>query len=188
MREPEYARLEQWIDEGDWSIDVGANQGRYTARLSQLTGPSGRVLAFEPVPETFQILASIISRLPFSNVTAVNAAVSDSTGEVRITVPTDGGGVQNYYRSHITKQSEGLRAFSVTLDSFISSQNPIKLVKIDAEGHEFEVVRGMQSLLETFSPVLIIEENSAALRPYLEALGYSRSKVDGSPNAIYTIQ
>src|SRR6266581_7664130 len=55
--EPEYAILPTLISVGDWVIDVGANVGHYTKRLSELVGPTGRVIAFEPVPETFALLA-----------------------------------------------------------------------------------------------------------------------------------
>ena len=40
--EPEYGCLGDWIAEGDWVVDVGANVGHYTVRLSQLVGVSGR--------------------------------------------------------------------------------------------------------------------------------------------------
>ena len=41
----------------DWIVDVGANVGHYTKRLSELVGPKGRVIAFEPILETFSILS-----------------------------------------------------------------------------------------------------------------------------------
>ncbi|MDX2502910.1 MAG: hypothetical protein QNL62_00330, partial [Gammaproteobacteria bacterium] len=50
--EQEFACLDQWVGESDWVIDVGANIGHYTKRLSELVGGKGRVLAFEPIPDT----------------------------------------------------------------------------------------------------------------------------------------
>ena len=55
--EPEYFLLSSLLKKGEWAIDIGANVGHYTARFSELVGPEGRVIAFEPVPETFAILA-----------------------------------------------------------------------------------------------------------------------------------
>src|SRR6516162_3358285 len=71
--EPEYARLPSWVGEGDWVVDVGANVGHYTIRLSQLVGKSGRVFAFEPVPENFELLVSNVSTVCVQNVTLFNA-------------------------------------------------------------------------------------------------------------------
>ncbi len=48
--EPEHALLPQLIGAGDWALDIGANVGHYTKRLSELLGGSGRVIAFEPIP------------------------------------------------------------------------------------------------------------------------------------------
>src|SRR5215831_16739326 len=66
--EPEYSRLSEWVAQGDWVIDVGANVGHYAIRLSQLVGLSGRVLAFEPVTDTFDLLASNTSAAGAKNV------------------------------------------------------------------------------------------------------------------------
>lgn len=75
--EPEYGKLPELLKEGDWVIDVGANVGHYTKRFSELVGKSGRVMAFEPVPVTFSLLAANTRIFQHSNVTLFNAAVSD---------------------------------------------------------------------------------------------------------------
>ena len=72
--EPEYQRLHTLIAPGDWVIDVGAKVGHYTKRFSELVGPGGRVIAFEPVPETFALLSSNVLLFRFMNVTLMNVA------------------------------------------------------------------------------------------------------------------
>src|SRR4030065_2139701 len=86
--EPEYAILPSLISEGDWAIDVGANVGHYTKRFSELVGVSGRVIAFEPVPETFALLAANLQEVSNFNVTLINAAASEDTDIVGMSVPT----------------------------------------------------------------------------------------------------
>lgn len=49
--EPELALLPELVEPGDWVIDVGANVGRYTMRLSDLVGRQGRVIALESIPK-----------------------------------------------------------------------------------------------------------------------------------------
>src|SRR5450830_2009400 len=51
--EPEWDRLPAWLKPGDWCIDVGANVGRYSLKMSELVGASGQVIAFEPLTQSF---------------------------------------------------------------------------------------------------------------------------------------
>jgi len=51
--EPEFVRVKDWLKPGDVALDVGANFGAYTLEMSRRVGDTGRVFAFEPVPQTF---------------------------------------------------------------------------------------------------------------------------------------
>src|SRR5690242_7899597 len=67
--EPEFETLAALVHPGDWVLDVGANVGHYTLRLSSLVGESGRVIAFEPIVDTFAILAAMVRHAPHRNIT-----------------------------------------------------------------------------------------------------------------------
>lgn len=75
--EHEFSRLREWLAPGDVAIDIGANLGTYTMRMSELVGGAGRVYAFEPVPQTFATLTRLLSVADCTNVTALNLACSD---------------------------------------------------------------------------------------------------------------
>jgi len=75
--EPEFRQLADWVHPGDSVLDVGANVGQYTLRLSELAGEEGRVIAFEPIIETFEILAAMARRARYRNITLFNIAVSE---------------------------------------------------------------------------------------------------------------
>ena len=187
-REPEYKILPDLIKPGDWAIDVGANVGYYTKRLSELVGPSGRVVAFEPVPYTFALLASNLHFFAHPNVTLVNAAVSDKTDLAGISLPLLRRGLPNYYQATLTPGAN--RAFSVltlALDSLFVAQ-PITLVKIDTEGHEALVLKGMQRLLSLHHPTLIVETDSAEIIAGLASLGYVYRKLPHSPNLLFKVE
>src|SRR5690242_12400010 len=77
--EPEFIRLGTWINPGDWVWDIGANVGHYTIRMAELAGHHGRVFAFEPVPETFELLAANVAAAEAHNVSLFNVAVSLKT-------------------------------------------------------------------------------------------------------------
>src|SRR5262245_59935385 len=74
--EPEWDLSSQWLSPGDWAIDVGANIGHYTKRFSDLVGASGRVIAFEPVPATFELLSANAAQFTCANTTLLNLAAS----------------------------------------------------------------------------------------------------------------
>ena len=179
--EPEFDCLDQWIQEGDWVIDVGANVGHYTVRFSQLVGPSGRVLAFEPILQTFSFLAANVRRLPHNNVTLFNTALTDRSRLVGMCVPKTLAGT---YLAHMSESNADLFVLSHTLDN-LSLPHAIKLVKIDAEGHELAVLRGMTRILLNDRPTLIVEANSNTTVEFLRSYGYEIETLAGSPNRIF---
>ena len=183
--EPEYAILSTLITAGDWVIDIGANVGHYTKRFSELVGPTGRVIAFEPVPETFALLAANLQVLPKTNVTLINAAVSDKTNLVGMSVPAFDTGLRNFYQAHLSDASDsGLQVLTLCLNS-LDLAHKITLVKIDAEGHEARVLRGMHQILLRDKPTLIVETGSREIEDSMERIGYTPEKLAGSPNVLF---
>jgi FkbM family methyltransferase len=186
--EPEYDLLPSLLSPGDWAIDVGANVGFYTTRFSTIVGPRGRVIAFEPVPETFALLAGNVRLLPSQNVTLINAAVSDQSAVVGMQIPAFDMGLSNFYEAQIVAQpADGMATVSVLswpLDALALS-GPVRLVKVDAEGHEEPVIRGMMQLLAAHRPTLIIEGDDPAIAALLQPLGYQADVLPGSPNTLF---
>jgi FkbM family methyltransferase len=192
--EQEFGMLESWVGKGDWVLDIGANVGHYTSRLSEIVGETGRVLAFEPVPETFELLAANVARLPLRNVTLLNIAASESTNVLGMNVPKFDSGLENYYSAQLTHETAEFRVLCAPIDSlgFLpcppsdTSARRIRLAKIDVEGHELSVVKGMQRLLGRDHLILIVEGDSPEVASYLAAFGYSARKIEGSPNTIFS--
>lgn len=183
--EPEYHHLPEWVKPGDRAIDVGANIGQYTRKLSELVGKTGRVFAFEPVPETFEILATNMATLPLQNVTLFNAAASDRAGIVGMAMPSDASGMPNIYQAAITRDASGFAVFGFPLDA-IQPQVRVSLVKIDAEGHEHSVLLGMRAIMERDHPVLIVECPTHETKGMLVGLGYRVRTYPKSPNVVFS--
>jgi FkbM family methyltransferase len=180
--EPEWDQLAQWLGPGDAALDVGANVGHYTARMSELVGPAGRVIAIEPVAETFALLAANVQHFRFRNVTLLNLAASDEPTSCRFSVPTWPDGTPNRYLAHVDPDGP-ISCLAIRLDA-LELPVPIRLVKIDAEGHELRVLAGMRGLLERDRPVVILERNWEA-EDLLASLGYTlRSSASRSPNVV----
>ena len=159
--EPEWERLAEWLGPGDWAIDVGAHMGVYTARMSELVGPSGRVIALEPTLESFSLLTRNARHFAHPNVTLLSLAVSDTSAEVGLDVPPWGDGSPNYYQAHISAIGP-FRVLAMPIDS-LSLAGPVRLVKIDVEGHELSVLQGARSLLERGRTSFVLEVNPQAL-------------------------
>jgi FkbM family methyltransferase len=183
--EPEFNRLDQWVKPGDWVLDVGANVGNYAARLSELVQDAGRVLAFEPIPQTFELLAANVGQFPIGNVTLFNVAASDSLAVRGMQMPTLETGSANPYMAHLTDDGSGISVMSLPIDT-LDIQHPIRLIKIDVEGHELSALRGMRKLLDRHRPVLIIEGRSPDVAAFLGDLGYTFAQDEGSPNRVFT--
>lgn len=136
-------RLRNW-QPGDVVFDVGANDGQTVLRLQQHL-PSPRVLAFEPVSATFDVLLERTAHVP--NLECFKLAMGSGSGEREIYVNqsstlsslhSDWGDAQVVETIEIT-----------TLDRFVE-EHPvpcIHLLKIDVEGHDLEVLKGAERLL-----------------------------------------
>jgi FkbM family methyltransferase len=183
--EPEYDRLTEFVGEGDWVLDVGANVGHYTARLSELVGETGRVIAFEPVPDTFELLAANAGLFRHRNVTLMNTAASAQAGIGRMHIAHSGeSGLEDFYTARIT-ESGRLAVLCMAVDG-LDLPHAIRLIKIDAEGHELPALYGMRDMLGRDRPVLIVEDDGGqAVTDFLAGLGYRCDKMPGSSNLLF---
>ena len=182
--EKEYYCLERWVSKGDWVIDIGANIGHYTIKLSNIVGKQGRVIAFEPIPETFELLSANVSFSKNKNVTLLNMCASDSTQILGMNIPRFNTGLNNYYEAHVTKEDSDIQVLCFPID-MLNLKNEIKLIKIDAEGHDLEVLIGAKKILKTYHPILIIEDNSSDIANYLKPFDYKLEKKGDSTNCVY---
>jgi len=181
--EPEFRQLADWIHPGDWVLDVGANVGQYTLRLSELVGEEGRVIAFEPVAETFEILSAMARRGRHSNITLFNIAVSERAGVLRFGVPDGPAGLPNYFQARV---GFGDRVVLCCALDELPVSHRIALVKIDVEEHEVSVIRGMLRLIERDQPILIIEGHEGIFPEFLAGYRYRMlPKSSGSSNLVF---
>lgn len=182
--EPEFDRLGEWVKPGDQVLDIGANIGHYTTRLSALVGPGGRVFSFEPVTRTFELLATNVARMDARNVTLLNVAVSDKAGFVGMSMPLFDTGLTNYYMAQISTTGAEISACALTADQ-LGLGNRVSLAKIDVEGHELAALRGMEAILRRDHPLLIVEGIADDVAGWLATLGYTFEHMAGSPNRIF---
>lgn len=144
--------------------DVGAHIGEYALVASRAVGERGRVFAFEPGDGVYPFLVENIALNRAANVTPFRMAVGDRDGEVSFNLGVDPGHSRLIIQDHGAQglESRGVVTVPVTsLDSIETSENTaIDLVKIDVEGAEIDVFKGMTSMLQrqgSDAPVLLFE-------------------------------
>lgn len=138
--------LREHVRPGSTAADVGANIGYMAAHMGDVAGPEGTVLALEPEPRNFAILAENARRMRWRNVVPIAAAVGDTCGTTALFVsPRDGG-------DHRTVSAgPGRTSVAVpllTLDALAEQRRTeLHFVKMDIQGAEAAAIRGAREVL-----------------------------------------
>lgn len=158
---------------GDTVFDIGANLGLVTMLLSSLVGPQGQVHAFEPNPRMVELLRQSVERARSKNVTVHPVALGAEEDHLDLHVPVNHAG-QGSLR--LNARGERVRVPVKPLASIpeLPLDRPIRLMKIDVEGYEPEVLRGAWPLLSRNPPQAILFElnkhDAFAAHPTVEIL------------------
>jgi len=178
--EQEFDLIRRVIPEGAKVIDIGANVGHYTILFSGLVGKKGRVLAFEPIPNTFSLLVSNVNFSKSYNVTLINAAVGNVNMEVSFTIPDE-----NPYQAHMQDDGE-IHVMCFPLNDFIPKDWGLDFLKIDAEGCDEEIIRYSIDTLNFYRPIVMAELNSQKSKNLLRIFkDYSVRGIQGSHNKFF---
>lgn len=158
-KEPDLGVALRLIEPGDTVVDIGASVGLWTLSLAKRVGIHGRVVAVEPIPQTYAILERIVrSEVNLrSQVSLISCAISNTHGQLGMTIPRDDRGIRNHYLARIAAKG----AFTVevkTIDEICESiPDTIRFIKIDTEGHELPVICGGLKTLQKHMPILCVE-------------------------------
>jgi FkbM family methyltransferase len=160
IREPGVLRFtKDRIGSGSTVIDVGAHVGEWTILFSELVGKSGRVISFEPDPVARASLRKNLEMNGISNVTVEEKSVGDKTGRALLAAERFGSGLSSIVRTHgHDSRYDVIEVAATTLDQYCEGQGITPdWIKIDAEGAEAMILRGMQRLIKTVHPSVILE-------------------------------
>ena len=164
-------------------LDIGANFGLYTALSASIVRNHGRLYAFEANPRVFESLQRTIAANDLylnRNVVAANVLVSNECGRgvLHYSANLPSGGTM----SDVTLAGGKQRAVEVemiTIDDFLPADLAVDLVKIDVEGHEPSVLRGMERTIARSPNIRIVTEFAEGLLAHTmnpdDFAGYIRS-------------
>ncbi|WP_165825446.1 FkbM family methyltransferase [Pedobacter yonginense] len=178
--EPELKSVfKAYIKKGDTVIDVGANIGFHTLYFAELTGNTGKVIAFEPVQYNFKSLLNNISLNKFANIHPHNVALSNKAEEISIHINEDS---VNPGAFNLFETGKGTVVKCEVGDDVLNNEH-VNFIKIDVEGYESFVIEGLKQTIKKHKPYLIFEfdrnyQQKTGLPPshifdILTPLGYS---------------
>jgi FkbM family methyltransferase len=126
---------------GDTFLDVGCHCGIYSILASKIVGPTGKVISVEPHPGTLDWFKRNVQANRCSNITALNLALGDAPGRLALTFSDNGAhkqrGTDAETQVHMVDAAAG--------DDVVSGM--VNVIKIDVEGHEFAVLKGLHRTL-----------------------------------------
>lgn len=173
-------------------LDIGANLGFITAHLAWKV-KSGRVIAFEPMPDNLDALHYVVKKFNLANVKVEELALGDHDGEVEMVLPVEGKarqqGLSHIVHEDLTDHNEGIR-FKVPLkkldsiSSLFESGTKVAGIKMDVENFEHFVLSGADQLIAKHHPLIYLElwdnENRTTCFDILNKWSYSvMVNVDG---------
>ncbi len=161
--------LEGLVRNGATVLDVGANIGAHTLHLARLVGEKGRVIAFEPTDFAIAKLRANLhenpeleKRVELHQTFLVARSGATADAAVASSWPVDGTAADDARMGSRAMKVSG--ASATTLDSVMAASGDpdVRLIKMDVDGHELDVLEGARVLIERRRPILVME-----LAPYV---------------------
>jgi len=134
---------------GQVVLDIGANVGIYTALAGIAVGPTGRVVALEPDPESALLLEQTVRANNLHNVRIMRAAASDRNGRAKLFVSYTNRGDNHLYASDPGR--ECVEVDCIRLDDFLAAEklSSVDVIKMDVQGFEGHVIEGLEKTLRS---------------------------------------
>ncbi len=160
------------LKDGMTVVDVGANAGMYALQAGVAVGSTGTVYAFEPFPDMYRRLSEHICLNGASNVLGVPVALADRDGVATFHLGRMGS-QGSLFRVDTDRT---IQVETRTLDSFLAEKEVgrVDVVKVDVEGAEVHVLRGMHELLSGAARPALMFEICAA---HLKAAGFTPAEL-----------
>jgi len=136
------------VKEGDVVLDIGANIGYYVLIESKLVGEQGKVYAIEPVSSNLAQLQQNLKLNNCKNVEVFKLAVGDKNGKAKIYIP-EKGNLSTLDKNALEGNLRSVEEIEViTVDSFLDKKPKPNFIRMDVEGYEFYIVKGMSKTLK----------------------------------------
>lgn len=175
--EPHLQRIiKEYVRVGDVVYDIGANIGYVSLSLAKRVGASGKIIAFEPVPQSIACLRRNLQINGLTNVQVLEIAASDRLGKATMRVTENSSTASLIWHRNDPSATE-FEIDTISIDELVESGRLTSpsFAKIDVEGAEDKVLLGMRRTLAVAKPVLFVECSEAGRETawhLLRELGY----------------
>src|SRR3989344_3477511 len=170
-------------------IDVGANYGVYALTAAKIIGANGKLWAFEPSSATAAFLKESMELNHADNLTLMQAGLSDRGGQAKMMLHENAE--ENFVSQDISESGDHEAIELLTLDECAArfDWSNIDFIKMDAEGHESNIIRGGKAFLKAHSPLIMFEikageKLNVELVEEFATLGYSSYKLIPGMNVL----
>lgn len=155
-----------FLSPGDVCVDIGAHVGRHMYPMAECIGKGGRIFAIEPIPSLAEALRQSITAGGHGSMISVHElALSDATGVTSFVIAEDAlaySGLRRRTYDSPTRTKE-IEVTLSTLDILAEkNMGALDYIKIDAEGAEWNILKGARNALEKFRPVVSFEFGEAS--------------------------
>jgi len=141
---------------GEIFMDIGANNGYYSILAADLVGPNGKVISIEPNPDVLQRLLYNVKFNNLSNVVTLNVALSDHDGKAMLYLNKNSeDGLASLAKG---EQNQPLCEVELKRFDHLFMNEKISIVKMDVEGSEIDIIKGMENYLKSHKKIKIIME------------------------------
>lgn len=148
--------LKNEIKKGDTVLDLGANIGYYTLLMARLVGKEGKVYAFEPEPDNFELLTKNVKTNGYTNVVLEQKAVSNKSGKVKLFLSEEHKSDHQIIGS--TENRNFVEVDAVSLDDYFNNSEQISFIKSNIQGAEGLAIQGMSDIFRRSENMKMIVE------------------------------
>lgn len=175
-------KVKKHIQNGSLIFDIGANIGQYSLMFSNLVGQSGKIFSFEPDYKNFSFLQFNVNINKCHNVTCLPFGIGKEDSELEFYRDTETGGrMGSFKKEFVGENYKGFKE-NVTLksfDSIIKTYGKPDFVKVDVEGFEEEVIKGLTIELENCKFLIEVrDETKDIVFEYFNRNGYECFCID----------
>lgn len=158
-----------YVNTGDTVLDIGGNIGQTALMIAKKIGGKGKVISFEPYPNTIKRFEGNLSlNETISNITLVKCGLGNEEMTTTMYQNCSSNSAGNRIGDEISKGENQVKKVVIkVLDNFLQNEEKLErvdFIKIDVEGYEMNVLRGARKTLLNYKPKLFIEINDNLLR------------------------
>lgn len=140
---------------GDVFVDIGANIGQHSLFASYLVGENGKVIAFEPLQSIYNQFNKSIEKNNLKNIVVYNNGCGSKEEIIPIYSTKENMGSSSVLYSPDKKKNGEIKI--IIPDNILKNEDRIDFIKIDVEGYELEVLKGLEKTIKKFHPKIFIE-------------------------------